>query len=118
MKYQGFVTQQVSGLMEDEEERRYYKFIYPMVLKNECDEDQVVDYFLISSVDVSSFREELGPQELGPLEEGFFETMVFPCNAHGIVPDGDYTGLYKTHTPDKPTETAVVAAFLDHHKLT
>ena len=84
----------------------FYKFHAPQTLTNQFDEQVVVDYFLISTVNMKEFDEST-----------YCETMIFPCTSEGDVPDGDYSGIFQWQTDTPPPTTSVLNQFFLQHGI-
>jgi len=79
----------------------WFKFHTPQTITNQFDERVVVDYFLISTV---SHLDYDGTDH--------WETMIFPCDVHGEVPEGDYSGIYASVSSTPMSETEVLGSFI------
>ena len=79
----------------------WFKFHTPQTITNQFNERVVVDYFLISTVSHLAYD---GSDN--------WETMVFPCDAQGEVPDGDYSGIYEALSSTPMSETEVLGSFI------
>jgi len=84
----------------------FYKFNTPQTLTNQFDERVVVDYFLISTVSMKEFDEST-----------YYETMIFPCDSEGEIPERDYSGIFAWQTDTPPSTTSVLNQFFLQHEI-
>ena len=86
------------------EDMPWFKFHTPQTITNQFDEQVVVDYFAISTVCTENYDNPVIPY--------IWETMVFPCDENGEIPDGDFSGIYEELGDAKSNEIDILSNFI------